>query len=361
MAAWEEREVKGKGRGLFATRDMQRGEVVFRETPVLEVGDGDDAELLLAFDNLSNEQQQAVLRLEDSWCERTDSGEEGGMRNKTLLGIMNTNAYGRHLSTFGPDEGPRTEGGVLLLQYSRANHSCRPNVVLGHNINDAGVDDGISTSSPISSYHLYATRDIAADEELCTTYINPAQQRDSRQRELLSKYRFHCRCEVCELRGAALEQSDRRRRAIQDFDDPALWNGFLLQNDPPTDGKQEQDDLTTAPARAARTALAMVGEEFALHCAEGIDLPEYLVLLASKGVVFACMLGGTDGAPLEAELEAVVWAERMIEAAKMAAGGAESARDVLVGKALRGKLGGFCTIGGSEAVLEVRKVLAGLH
>lgn len=76
------------------------------------------------------------------------------------------------------------DGSIFLIQ-SNLNHNCDPNVrvVFGNK-----KSDGIK---------VYAKRDIKSNEELVTTYVNPAHDLNQRQRELRINWGFNCNCNKC--------------------------------------------------------------------------------------------------------------------------------------------------------------------
>lgn len=79
------------------------------------------------------------------------------------------------------------EGSGLYLQQSKINHSCNPNAEIRF---------------PYSSnvLQVVALRDIAANEEICISYLDECQlnrSRHSRQKYLQENYLFLCECEKC--------------------------------------------------------------------------------------------------------------------------------------------------------------------
>ncbi|EFP81071.2 SET domain-containing protein 5 [Puccinia graminis f. sp. tritici] len=91
----------------------------------------------------------------------------------------------------------------LYLLHSRFNHSCDPNaVVLKH----PGSED-IHKSAP-STIYVMARKDIAKDEEITLSYINPDLSLDARRRKLFEDYLFSCFCSRCRKE---LEQEEERK------------------------------------------------------------------------------------------------------------------------------------------------------
>ncbi|XP_014472258.1 PREDICTED: SET and MYND domain-containing protein 5 [Dinoponera quadriceps] len=80
------------------------------------------------------------------------------------------------------------EGSGLYILQSAVNHSCVPN---------ASVEFPYSNNTLV----LRATRDIQAEEEICTSYLEECElerSRYSRQKALSSLYLFICRCDKCQ-------------------------------------------------------------------------------------------------------------------------------------------------------------------
>ncbi|GAA5910028.1 uncharacterized protein JCM6883_000528 [Sporobolomyces salmoneus] len=84
------------------------------------------------------------------------------------------------------------------------NHSCRPNSVVVFPIFPSPSCSS-SKPNPSSSYppttknmRVVAIRPIKPGEEVLTSYVDLASPKETRQRELLERYKFECRCEECE-------------------------------------------------------------------------------------------------------------------------------------------------------------------
>jgi hypothetical protein len=83
--------------------------------------------------------------------------------------------YRRNAFGFGENPG-------ILFYGTRLNHSCEPNVRY-HKEKNAMV--------------FKTTRDIQPNEEIFDSYINYMEPREFRQRELLRRYGFECKCTKC--------------------------------------------------------------------------------------------------------------------------------------------------------------------
>ena len=155
--------IHGKGWGVFATRDINCGEIIIEERPVLD--DSLHIGLELQFNKLSSIEQQAVISLANvhKECDR-------------LKGIMKTNSFTR---------GPGSPHEVLCLDSSRLNHSCMPNV-------------DYKFREPYQ--RVFAVRSIKKGEELCQTYCLLSGDRLRVKKELKHNYRFDCMCALCDMK-----------------------------------------------------------------------------------------------------------------------------------------------------------------
>ncbi|KAH9461503.1 hypothetical protein MJO29_008992 [Puccinia striiformis f. sp. tritici] len=95
----------------------------------------------------------------------------------------------------------------LYLLHARFNHSCEPNaVVLKH----PGSED-IHKSAP-STIYVMTRKDIAKDEEITLSYINPDLSLDARRRKLFEDYLFSCFCTRCRKE---LEEEEERKHYME--------------------------------------------------------------------------------------------------------------------------------------------------
>jgi len=172
-------EMPRRGVGLFATRDIAKGELVLAESPVISFIGSDVWWMREAQDQfalLSPQVQKQILSLVDAF-QLVDDIFPGGVR-KTLEGILKTNSYMRG------KKGTNSHDGVLCLITSRFNHSCVPNLI--HHWDDDTLQ-----------HVAYANSDIAADDELLTDYLHPATPKTERREILFQRYGFLCDCATC--------------------------------------------------------------------------------------------------------------------------------------------------------------------
>ena len=98
-------------------------------------------------------------------------------RYKRLLGAAQLNAFELTLSHGA------SVSALLPGVASCFNHSCSPNVLIS-----CGASTHVS---------FVAGEDVAADEELCISYLDVEQSVSDRRHLLLHKYGFECNCERC--------------------------------------------------------------------------------------------------------------------------------------------------------------------
>jgi hypothetical protein len=186
---------EGKGLGAFATHDMEIGDIVMRETPVLKIrlpklAKGSPypmaavAKLLHEqFDTLPLEAKEEILSL-------THESSTVDQKSTDALGtIFRNNAYNT-----GNQVG-------LFPKIARINHSCRPNT-------------SYYWSERLNKRIVYATRKIKAGEEFFVSYISLLLSQEDRQRQL-DRFGFKCHCEACAQERAAQQASDNRRVTIK--------------------------------------------------------------------------------------------------------------------------------------------------
>lgn len=247
--AFEVADVEGKGSGLVAVRDIARGELLLAEAPAIvynsgveaAAAEGDTAPTLAEaldakFATLPAAVQGDVMNLHDA-CVRTPE--------KSLEGIVYSNAFSRG--------GPNFDAALCVIA-SRLNHSCMPNV-------DQSWDHDVG------QVQVFASRDIAAGEELCNTYVDLFAPADQRQSVLLDRYRFRCTCPACtggtgEDCAAVLETSNKQRRRL----------GRLMQKLKVLREKGHEGGARLDPYGSAQRAVRMTNEALSLMDKENIQL-----------------------------------------------------------------------------------------
>ncbi|KAF7296005.1 SET domain-containing protein [Mycena kentingensis (nom. inval.)] len=203
------RDCGAKGVGVFATRPIEQGELLVDERPLLvthidtpvivprEAGIETQVEMKyrakidgvgLMVARMPLDRRKAFMAL------RNSSDEEN-----PLLGILDTNSA--DISLDGVD------GAYAMTcdRFSRINHSCSPNCAAGF------VEQSWSS-------RVTAVRDIAQDEELTITYVNPASSVAARQKRIAG-WQFICTCPACsdpasDARRASIVRVDKQRMKL---------------------------------------------------------------------------------------------------------------------------------------------------
>ncbi|KAJ4317628.1 SET domain-containing protein 5 [Neodidymelliopsis sp. IMI 364377] len=181
----------GKGLGVFALRDLEVGDIVMREIPILKIDPPDYVkgtgypmaqvtELVREeFGGLSPEAQAEVMSL----TYHATAVEEATMDRLGI--IFRTNAY-------------NTDDQIgLFPKIARINHSCRPNT-------------SYYWSKKLNRRIVYASRKIRKGEEFFVSYIGLLSTHEERQKRL-DRYGFNCTCEACAAERAVMHVSDQRR------------------------------------------------------------------------------------------------------------------------------------------------------
>ncbi|KAF9346707.1 hypothetical protein BGX26_001788, partial [Mortierella sp. AD094] len=161
------KDVPGKGKGMFATRDIKRGTCVISEKPLVCVGPS-LPKTLPTVASMSKKNIKSFLALRNIYSQEEMT---------EVAGIIKTNAL---------PLGENSENGGVYRVISRINHSCAPNV--RHNWNPRTEKE-----------YIRAMEDIPAGSEILTDYILPLLTREERQKMLLQDFRFTCQCRICDV------------------------------------------------------------------------------------------------------------------------------------------------------------------
>lgn len=174
-----------KQRGVFAARELKRGDLILSEKPVLSLGPEIPGRLEFKVKNLSPAILDHFLSLHNS-----HSGCSC-YSNSLLQGIFHTNSIPVDDKTTG-----------IFLDASRFNHACSPNAKQSFNTNTGEI-------------RIYALDVISAGEEIFISYISGRRvygtPQKYRQNDLCTRYHFACACYVCSLPEEELLKSDARR------------------------------------------------------------------------------------------------------------------------------------------------------
>ena len=183
--------VPGRGLGVFATKDIKRGQRIFAEPPVLTLDDlaGEYGNRNLkpkqvkeALAKLSPKDQARFMKLKNCFEGDKTRPQYG---NEPLLGRVQTNGFGA----------PPTHDMVIFDKLSRFNHSCRPNAVFSWN---EVLLHGV----------IFALSDIKAGEEIFVDYGVGGVTWAERRVSLKRRFNFYCGCEICSFSDAERDAHD---------------------------------------------------------------------------------------------------------------------------------------------------------
>ena len=195
-------QIDGKGHGVMAARDIERGARILVEKPLIMLPStkcpGDDSNSTDDAAINSEELEAAVHALSDhdrdAFYALSQSAELYGSR-KTALGIVGTNGI--------PCIHEGTTFGAVFATSSRCNHGCDANASYKWNAH-------------LGSLTIHATRRILAGEEIVYNYLGFLTPREHRRGLLRTEFGFECRCSKCCLEGRGRSASDERIQLIGD-------------------------------------------------------------------------------------------------------------------------------------------------
>ncbi|KZS89642.1 SET domain-containing protein [Sistotremastrum niveocremeum HHB9708] len=179
-------EYPGKGKGLRAVRDIELGEIIVMERPLLIVCGVNkfnmSGPLGGAIDLLKPRAKKEYLELFNCW-----KGEKG---KSEIEGILQTNGMRIDMESWGakPEDGSFT--GIFPV-FSRMNNSCMPNCQFYF-------------SQRSLSGVVRAVRPIKKGEELEVHYLGSYHSAKDRQALFQSAYKFTCTCPACDPPSTAL-------------------------------------------------------------------------------------------------------------------------------------------------------------
>ncbi|OIW29330.1 SET domain-containing protein [Coniochaeta ligniaria NRRL 30616] len=199
------RDIPGKGKGLFATRRIERGQVFMEDYPSVLA----DVEFPGKV-----RRDQGQLLLQRAIGQLAQSEEVLSLARSSITGapvqedVMRTN-------TFGITVGERSRM-ALFPKISRINHACNPNAFTR-----------FAESTLVN--RVIAFRDIEPGEEITISYLEIGLPFEERQRGLRNRWGFQCTCELCSAAAADTETSDRRRERIRAVRQEVL--GYVQRRD----------------------------------------------------------------------------------------------------------------------------------
>lgn len=209
------RDIPGKGRGLVASRTVQRGQQIMAYTPALVMH--------RAFvDDLSRAEQLRLLRDAVSrlpthtrvvfWKQLGQTHEAD---DNDILEIVMNNSFNLPLSLSGANFIGN------FPEVSMYNHDCRPSVAFH-------LESGLV-------HRTSAVRTAAAGEELSISYVDSHRARDVRRARTKKNWGFECSCAQCMLPEALRNASDHRLWRIYDVENSLFLDERTVK------GKREKE------------------------------------------------------------------------------------------------------------------------
>ncbi|TFL02976.1 hypothetical protein BDV98DRAFT_591785 [Pterulicium gracile] len=176
-------DLPGRGKGLIATRNISRGELILRDKPLFVFPasiHGSPHELIAKHLTELTDYQRAQFH----GLSYLPVSSEADIP----LSIFQANAVAAGAGTVG-----------LFPNFARLNHGC------------AGAFNAVySFREKEGEIVVHAVKNIAAGSELLTTYFDTKRPRASRQVHLLQAYGFSCQCSTCSLAPSLSTLSDQR-------------------------------------------------------------------------------------------------------------------------------------------------------
>ena len=201
----------GKGLGVFAVQDIERGTRITCEEPLIHLPGGDIFEVMAAFAKLPPDRRAVFLSLH---CRPLggiiDKKREMLLKAHPLMSLRAaalTVPIEEQLQVMAIHETncfEAKEGSVICVEASRINHSCLPNVQTCWNVT-------------IGAETVHAVKNIAKGEEIFTTYIPRCEARAQRGQRLV-RYGFKCSCSACEASTVFGKESERRCKRLFHID-----------------------------------------------------------------------------------------------------------------------------------------------
>nr|ALS05290.1 histone-lysine N-methyltransferase SMYD3 isoform X2 [Paracalanus parvus] len=180
-------EIPGMGRGLVASKDFKKGEVIFKEPSAITIKMTTSyliplPELKEKISKLSEEQKSKFYQLY----------QQGNLQDwpATLWAGLEENCV-QELDIFlsnGIDNVPIDGTMLLFLTSSLSNHSCSPNVY---------VEKYFCDEDSCYRHKAIAIKDISKGEEVTQCYTRGLMTKSKMKTKLQEDFCFECKCVVC--------------------------------------------------------------------------------------------------------------------------------------------------------------------
>lgn len=292
--------VTGRGMGCVATKDITRGTLILRETPVLPICpsvrdlemkmveeiyagcevskvdmEKEKAEyrsIMNAFSKLTAEDKVKYLDLKYHENNKADESiMEAYKENKHGISY---NLFHKICSIFTTN----TFNNGVFLEMSRFNHSCWPNAECFWNDESKTRD-------------IVALEDIGANAEICHNYLQRCCLKNDRQETLLAKWRFACQCRLC-----CFHQDEPTRQSYIEVEKAVLDISLNAKN---VDNYLLMHSITNIKGirvlnilKVLETAFAVSAQHLFLKKEERMTLLD----ITTKGMEYSCKIFSRDHA-----------------------------------------------------------------
>ncbi|KAK7689441.1 hypothetical protein QCA50_007233 [Cerrena zonata] len=174
---YEIKLIRGAGMGMVATVDLDVGDVILAERPLLVTTQLLQRAGQLPWQHPHHLQRMVVERMPKETAEEFFALHNcKGYTQPSITGIFNTNAIG-----IGALPGYPADCGAVCKVISRVNHSCSPTATWAFHVESFAVQ-------------LRAILPIRKGEEVFVNYGTRGQRLEERQQYLLRRYKFKCAC-----------------------------------------------------------------------------------------------------------------------------------------------------------------------
>ncbi|KIJ25810.1 hypothetical protein M422DRAFT_273187 [Sphaerobolus stellatus SS14] len=217
MPFYQIQESNIHGRGLFATKNIRPGELIFAERPLMVLpGDEDLPEGFACYRDDTIEQMCTELIRQFTPEEMESYASLGNVRDHGVspqLGKFLTNSVSISFRDIRGTATTRYNALFPTLCYT--NHSCGPN-------------SGWLFDYKTFAIFLRAGRAIAKGEEITVNYTNDSASRNERIGSLRANYDFTCYCKHCTC--ADVSSCDKSRQELSQWLDTTSINEWIMSD-----------------------------------------------------------------------------------------------------------------------------------
>ena len=220
------RESPGKGRGLFATRRINEGQIILEEYPLFTLNYSLQEFRTKYYPNIDEETKANIFKLNDPVdifkIRDTDSVEDSFFKNQLkkdcteeMTKILRIFTGNRINICADPSLYSNHNEAGLYNNISLINHSCLPNAV------DSWV------MGDFKRHQVRALSTIQKNEEIVLSHHQYCQKfqrgsREFRRQKLLEDRGFLCECSECSLEGEDLQENEMMRAEIREKSEELL-------------------------------------------------------------------------------------------------------------------------------------------